>query len=131
MGWRGKQTKNLLKSAGYRGGDTGTPSHGALHRLWGIPDKSPAQGLALLLIVEPFYGFFVPCPKNKKSAKRRFFISGGDTGTRTLDPMIKSHLLYQLSYVPKTEPESKNTGFFFRGSGQILTHLKTKIKKKY
>ena len=30
---------------------------------------------------------------------------GGDTGTRTLDPMIKSHLLYQLSYVPKTEPE--------------------------
>ena len=30
---------------------------------------------------------------------------GGNTGTRTLDPMIKSHLLYQLSYVPKTEPE--------------------------
>ena len=28
---------------------------------------------------------------------------GGNTGTRTLDPMIKSHLLYQLSYVPKTE----------------------------
>ena len=48
MGLRDKQTKNLLKSAGYR---------------------------------------------------------GGDTGTRTLDPMIKSHLLYQLSYVPKTEPE--------------------------
>ena len=69
--------------------------------------------------------------KNKNPPVGWFFISGGDTGTRTLDPMIKSHLLYQLSYVPKTEPESKNTGFFFRGSGQILTHLKTKIKKKY
>ena len=26
------------------------------------------------------------------------FILGGGTETRTLDPMIKSHLLYQLSY---------------------------------
>ena len=34
---------------------------------------------------------------------------GGNTGTRTLDPMIKSHLLYQLSYVPKTDPESVTT----------------------
>ncbi len=54
MGWWDRQTKNLLKSSGYRGEDTEIPSHGALHRLWGIPDKSPAQGLALLLIVEPF-----------------------------------------------------------------------------
>ncbi len=39
----------------------------------------------------------------QKTAEIRGF-SGGDTGTRTLDPMIKSHLLYQLSYVPKTGP---------------------------
>lgn len=58
-------------------------------------------------------------------------ISGGDTGTRTLDPMIKSHLLYQLSYVPKTEPEIQNTGFCFRGSGPILTHIFIKCKKNY
>ena len=55
---------------------------------------------------------------------------GGDTGTRTLDPMIKSHLLYQLSYVPKTGPGKHELAFCFRGSGQILTHLKIKIKKK-
>ena len=41
----------------------------------------------------------------KKPPDGGFLISGGDTGTRTLDPMIKSHLLYQLSYVPRTEPE--------------------------
>ena len=45
--------------------------------------------------------------------------------------MIKSHLLYQLSYVPKTGPGKGKLAFYFRGSGQILTHLKTKIKKKY
>ena len=49
------------------------------------------------------------CPfyPNKKIKPRvgAVCISGGDTGTRTLDPMIKSHLLYQLSYVPKTELE--------------------------
>ena len=38
---------------------------------------------------------------------------GGDTGTRTLDPMIKSHLLYQLSYVPKTEPEQRTQWVLF------------------
>ena len=32
-----------------------------------------------------------------------FLFLGGGTGTRTLDPMIKSHLLYQLSYASKTE----------------------------
>ncbi len=40
---------------------------------------------------------------NKKTAEIRGF-SGGATGTRTLDPMIKSHLLYQLSYSPRTGP---------------------------
>ena len=32
--------------------------------------------------------------------------SGGRTRARTWDPMIKSHLLYQLSYAPGTGPES-------------------------
>ena len=54
-------------------------------------------------------------------AGRGFF--GGDTGIRTLDPMIKSHLLYQLSYVSKTE-------LSHRRSGAILPHKKKKIKKK-
>jgi hypothetical protein len=31
---------------------------------------------------------------------------GGRTRARTWDPMIKSHLLYQLSYAPGTGPES-------------------------
>ena len=55
------------------------------------------------------------------SRKKLRFYLGGDTGTRTLDPMIKSHLLYQLSYVPKTEPERRTFQFFFCGSGAILT----------
>ena len=55
---------------------------------------------------------------------------GGDTGTRTLDPMIKSHLLYQLSYVPKTGPGKGKPKFYFQGTGAILTYKKTKIKKK-
>ena len=48
--------------------------------------------------------------------------SGGDTGIRTLDPMIKSHLLYQLSYVSKTELRFSST--------HIFTYKKKKIKKK-
>ena len=30
---------------------------------------------------------------------------GGRTRARTWDPMIKSHLLYQLSYAPGSDPE--------------------------
>jgi hypothetical protein len=33
-------------------------------------------------------------------------LGGGRTRARTWDPMIKSHLLYQLSYAPGTGPES-------------------------
>ena len=58
--------------------------------------------------------------QNKKPRFPAVYL-GGDTGTRTLDPMIKSHLLYQLSYVPKTEPEIRTFLFFFCGSGAILT----------
>ena len=39
----------------------------------------------------------------KKTTEWSLFFSGGGTETRTLDPMIKSHLLYQLSYASKTE----------------------------
>jgi hypothetical protein len=45
-----------------------------------------------------------------KAAKLLFFNAkleniGGRTRARTWDPMIKSHLLYQLSYAPGTGPE--------------------------
>ena len=42
-------------------------------------------------------------PHNKKNRQGGLFYSGGGTETRTLDPMIKSHLLYQLSYASRTE----------------------------
>jgi hypothetical protein len=32
--------------------------------------------------------------------KKMKWINGGRTRTRTLDPLIKSQLLYQLSYAP-------------------------------
>ena len=35
-------------------------------------------------------------------------INGGRTRTRTLDPLIKSQLLYQLSYAP--QPRSGRSG---------------------
>ena len=61
-----------------------------------------------LLVVEPFAAVAAltgsrPVAETKKPPNGGVFISGGATGTRTLDPMIKSHLLYQLSYSPKTE----------------------------
>lgn len=62
----------------------------------------------------------------KKRPLGGFFICGGTTGTRTLDPMIKSHLLYQLSYGPKTRPRTSDAtqrvGLSdFGGSAPILT----------
>ena len=36
---------------------------------------------------------------------RSWICDGGRTRARTWDPMIKSHLLYQLSYAPGTGPE--------------------------
>ena len=38
----------------------------------------------------------------KKRPYKWPFISGGRAGTRTLDPLIKSQLLYQLSYASRT-----------------------------
>ena len=39
---------------------------------------------------------------NKKPPCGGFFVCGGRAGTRTLDPLIKSQLLYQLSYASRT-----------------------------
>ena len=82
-----------------------------------------------MLTKTPNRAFFLSLSKTiflwseKNTAFAVFLIRGGATGTRTLDPMIKSHLLYQLSYSPKT--------FLSRCSAHILTHKKTKIKKIY
>jgi hypothetical protein len=35
-----------------------------------------------------------------ENSEKRCNINGGRTRTRTLDPLIKSQLLYQLSYAP-------------------------------
>ena len=51
--------------------------------------KSPQKALAGVL--------------SERCGSRR--VNGGRTRARTWDPMIKSHLLYQLSYAPGTGPE--------------------------
>ena len=56
--------------------------------------------------------------------------SGGATGTRTLDPMIKSHLLYQLSYSPKTGPGRKNFAILFPRVGGNFDIFKNKNQEK-
>ena len=79
-----------------------------------------------------FYGtnwLFRQLDKYEKTAEIRGF-SGGDTGTRTLDPMIKSHLLYQLSYVPKTGPGNKNFSIPFPWVGGNFDTNKNKNQEK-
>lgn len=53
-------------------------------------------------------------------------ICGGATGTRTLDPMIKSHLLYQLSYSPRTFFQQFGPDYdtFFAKSKKIMVCTK-------
>ena len=51
---------------------------------------------------EPFLGSRPACPNKTKNRTWRFIYFGGRAGTRTLDPLIKSQLLYQLSYASKT-----------------------------
>ena len=65
----------------------------------------------------------------KKRPLGGFFICGGTTGTRTLDPMIKSHLLYQLSYGPM-DPERESTSAIFRWVGLNSDTIKTKMQEK-
>ena len=64
--------------------------------------------------------------QNKKPRFPAVYL-GGDTGTRTLDPMIKSHLLYQLSYVPKTEPETVLFLWFGGNFDIIFYEMQAKI----
>ena len=65
------------------------------------------------------------CLKNKKTSLRMSFnFSGGGTEIRTLDPMIKSHLLYQLSYASKTE-------LFHKVRGTFCHKKNNKSRKKY
>ena len=46
-----------------------------------------------------FSGFLAAaCNYKKKSSRRRTFFKGTRAGARTPDPLIKSQLLYQLSY---------------------------------
>ena len=47
--------------------------------------------------------------KNKK-IRKIFRIFGVLAGIRTLDPLIKSQLLYQLSYEDKCGKDTKNIG---------------------
>ena len=63
---------------------------------------------------------------SKKQKKHPFgcFIFGGGTEIRTLDPMIKSHLLYQLSYASKTE-------LFHKVRGTFCHKKNKKSRKKY
>ena len=46
---------------------------------------------------EPFHGFSSLSNQAKKTYARYVFFVGGRSGTRTLGPLIKSQLLYQLS----------------------------------
>ena len=44
-----------------------------------------------------------PFEQNKsRSEKRGFYYNGERVGIRTRDPLIKSQMLYQLSYAPMT-----------------------------
>ena len=53
-------------------------------------------------VPNPFTGSRPLGPHHKKRPHLWSFVSGGRAGTRTLDPLIKSQLLYQLSYASRT-----------------------------
>ena len=102
----------------------GFPRHKCL---WGNRNDFAALCLQNLLVVEPC-NFVAPGSSSHvltkiKNTQTGVFYFGGDTGIRTLDPMIKSHLLYQLSYVSETKLSVQR-------SGAILPNKKKKIKKK-
>ena len=48
---------------------------------------------------------FCPRPPFREAIGKEVFLNGGRTRARTWDPLIKSQLLYQLSYAPGTGPE--------------------------
>jgi hypothetical protein len=49
---------------------------------------------------------FCSRPPSREAIGKESFLLGGRTRARTWDPLIKSQLLYQLSYAPGTDPES-------------------------
>lgn len=62
---------------------------------------------------------------NKKAdqkSDRQIFENGAPTGTRTQDPMIKSHLLYQLSYGRsiRNKPDERNIPFLPENANEVL-----------
>ena len=74
-------------------------SMGPFHYVW------REQRIRLFLptgVPNPFTGSRPLGPTQKKRPYKWPFISGGRAGTRTLDPLIKSQLLYQLSYASRT-----------------------------
>ena len=76
--------------------------YSSLRRPWAIAIRRPALFRLCPAVRTLSSGSSSLRPgKIKRPLMRPLNFSGGDTGTRTLDPMIKSHLLYQLSYVPK------------------------------
>ena len=90
----------------YRGGRTGTPS-AKKFACGSIVTILVRYRFQNLLLVEPLQlslqkGFRPVCAAQKNTPCSVCFYRGGRTGTRTLDPLIKSQLLYQLSYASKT-----------------------------
>lgn len=55
----------------------------------------------ICLSTHSFYGTFIMNSANKKMHSRGNAFLCRSAGDRTLDPMIKSHVLYQLSYGPE------------------------------
>src|SRR4051812_8551473 len=49
-------------------------------------------------------------PESVRSTTDTGVVLGGRTRTRTLDPLIKSQLLYQLSYAPGAKTASAQAG---------------------
>ena len=86
----------------FGGGATGIahPQHFMLGPL-PLATVSPRYTCETGYRVEPT-GSLPVSPNQNKNRQYVGFNFGGATGTRTLDPMIKSHLLYQLSYSPRT-----------------------------
>ena len=58
----------------------------------------------------PQYARKVNGPLSGSTTQRSFKACGGRTRTRTLDPLIKSQLLYQLSYAPGADKASAQAG---------------------
>ena len=97
---------NLAVAKRKRAGRAGIPSPKGLR---GIRDDFAMLCLQNLLIVEPNRQLTLPTISNQSYPSTKIknhhtvdFYFGGRAGIRTLDPLIKSQLLYQLSYASKT-----------------------------